>query len=260
MCKHFLIWILALMAFACSKDQEVKVLKEYYQDGSVSAEYETVDSVRNGIAKLYFPSGEIEYFLNYKDGHLEGDGMEYYQNGKLKKKATFIKGKAYGEVLSYFEDGNLASRGMVYADSAVGEHVEYYQEKNSQVKTINVFILAYGRGSILNSFIDYDLNGNIIRQSPSLKVTRQKDFLIMEMHAKPFDSLQAIVGPYNKFFELPKGVKPDTIKSILGKFVKIPYSEGDTVRGQIQSYKVFREDSIIIKPVFFSFPNWWGKK
>ena len=87
---------------------------------------------KNGIWKLYWPTGENAGTLEYKDGLYHGDLKKVWENGKPCKTVKFVIGKKEGEEKWFFENGKL-SETYLYKDGLLNGVYFRYNEKGKAV-------------------------------------------------------------------------------------------------------------------------------
>lgn len=77
----------------------------------------------NGVAKLFYGSGQLESEISYKDGKRNGISKHYDQNGQLKSSYTYKNGQRNGIAKVYAKAGysvteyinDTAIRGTIYS-------------------------------------------------------------------------------------------------------------------------------------------------
>lgn len=99
----FIVLLLSLIIF--SSATEIK--KEYYKDGSIWTEAEYKNNMKNGILKVYYPSGQLAMHKFYINDKTEGFIIEYYKNGLVKSITPHQKNKPNGTARRYCKDGSL---------------------------------------------------------------------------------------------------------------------------------------------------------
>ena len=96
------------------------VVFEALPSGSLTAEYEVKNGLKNGAEKEYYSQGNPESITHYRQGYLHGDVIYYYPEGAPKEKSVFEYGLRR-EVFEWDEIGNLIRH------SAIGEDDENYK-------------------------------------------------------------------------------------------------------------------------------------
>lgn len=85
------------------------LMKTYDRSGNLNSVYTFKDGIRHGPAVSYYPTGELEMKMYYVDGHREGTTLWYYKSGKLFREVPYKAGKIEGIRKSYYEDGKMMS-------------------------------------------------------------------------------------------------------------------------------------------------------
>jgi antitoxin component YwqK of YwqJK toxin-antitoxin module len=114
------------------KDSTWQFFSEY--DGILLSEEKYIGGVKNGISKIYFPSGSISEIINWKDDLKDGPWETYYTDGKLKMKGAFRNGDKEGPFVFYYNSGKV----MIAGDYLEGHQHgtwNYYSDKGEIVKT-----------------------------------------------------------------------------------------------------------------------------
>lgn len=106
---------------------------------------------QNGIAKSYYPDGNLYSEISYVNDVLDGTAYWYYPNGNLKMMKEFSKGKLNGYVREYYESGLLKEEYSVKDGIKNGTHRIYYD--NGALKEIMIY--EYGK-LIQSKQFDYD--------------------------------------------------------------------------------------------------------
>lgn len=133
--------------------------KMYYEDGSLKAEGQLENGIKNGTWKFYYPSGALSSIENYADDQLDGEieyfdehgnkiaheqwngGVQvdssfyYYANGSMEKKGIFMDGLYEGLWRFYFESGALKRTGQYHQGLPHGEWKFFNEDK---------FLIQYG--------------------------------------------------------------------------------------------------------------------
>lgn len=149
-------YFILLSLTSCRNDNLSKVeIKN--TDGVIVEEYSIrrTDSVKTGIYKQFYDSGELYETGNYKEGILEGIRKLYYISGNLKTEETYKSGHFDGLWKGYYENGNLKLEGYYVNNSMEGEWKGYYE--NGELKEVVTFSNNLENGP----FIEYYPNANI---------------------------------------------------------------------------------------------------
>ena len=108
--KMKFIYLCIFCITLCCCEQETKLVKKYYEDGTVKAVFGTVNNKLQGEVKEYYPSGNIKLTAYFKNDLQEGLQYNYSDAGILIQKSSFKNNLVCGDVLTYDEVGNLSSR------------------------------------------------------------------------------------------------------------------------------------------------------
>lgn len=68
------------------------IVFEALPSGSLTAEYEVKNGLKDGIEKEYYSEGCIESITHYREGHWHGEVVYYYPEGAPKEKSVFEYG------------------------------------------------------------------------------------------------------------------------------------------------------------------------
>ena len=85
--------------------------KGYDENGNIT--YELING--NGIVKIYYQEGKLEFEGEYLNGKRNGKGKEYDGKGKLEYEGEYLKGGRNGKGKLYY-DGKLRFEGEYLYD------------------------------------------------------------------------------------------------------------------------------------------------
>lgn len=88
-----------------------KVEREYNDDGTLHAEYQTTDGLRNGIGRLYDNEGHLISTDNWVKGKCEGVTWVFNSKGDTILKGYTHDGKMFGPSWNYAANKNLKYSG-----------------------------------------------------------------------------------------------------------------------------------------------------
>lgn len=91
------------------RENNVKVYKQYYSNGTLWIEVPIINGKREGVARHYYSDGNLKSEIPYKGGKKEGILKEYYKNGHLWYEITYRNDIKNGTHRVYTEDGLLKS-------------------------------------------------------------------------------------------------------------------------------------------------------
>ncbi|MES2836497.1 MAG: hypothetical protein V4667_03155 [Bacteroidota bacterium] len=87
-------------------DGQLKVYKNYYENGNLERNFRAVDDFKSNV-KLYYSDGNLKYNADYKGG-IEVKTTQYYSNGKMEFEEVLDKSTDFfSKRINYFENGNL---------------------------------------------------------------------------------------------------------------------------------------------------------
>ena len=66
------------------------------------------EGVANGLARAWYPSGQLEMKEPFVNGKSHGTRTRYYENGKVRSVATIVQGTLHGPFQEFHDNGQLA--------------------------------------------------------------------------------------------------------------------------------------------------------
>jgi len=115
-----LLYLVAMVAIVgCSSSEEQKQAKEpteyikettvdYYPNGKLKLEGNTVNGKAHGVWKYYYENGFIWSEGKFRHGVREGFAKIYFENGKKRMHGQYSEGKKSGWWRVWNEDGSFA--------------------------------------------------------------------------------------------------------------------------------------------------------
>jgi len=113
------------------------VCREYYESGPLASERNYKNGKRHGLSRIFYENGNLQFEAVYQDGKylsgkefsengspLEGLIKEYYPGGKPWSEAGYKGGKLDGTSKVYYEDGAIESE-AVYKDGKLLSEKKY---------------------------------------------------------------------------------------------------------------------------------------
>jgi antitoxin component YwqK of YwqJK toxin-antitoxin module len=76
-----------------------------FNNYKVISKKDQIESILDGVQKLYFSNGKLESEVNYKVGQLDGAYKKFTKEGILINDRNFKNGKENGKCISYYDDG-----------------------------------------------------------------------------------------------------------------------------------------------------------
>lgn len=215
---------------------DTRILREIsnYEDGKI-----------NGVAKLYYPNGQLKNELTMKNDSVKGL-VKFYRNvGGLNKSFTYINGQKQGTYKDFFRTGSLSFEANMKDDKVEGEAVDYFSSgekyevsfyKDGLQEGVDTgfyrngnisLIKHYKEGKLEGDFVSYYRNkqikfkGQYKDDNPYGKtILYNRDGTISE--EETYDETGKMNGVNRQFY-------PD------GK----PWFEIDYTRGEITGYRYF---------------------
>ena len=83
------------------------IAKVYYENGELQWETLFKDDKKDGIEKGYYESGELQMETPFVDDKINGIAKEYYENGELQWEIPYKDGKKDGIQKVYYKSGEL---------------------------------------------------------------------------------------------------------------------------------------------------------
>lgn len=123
---------------------------EYYNDGKIRVEADTIKGQFHGILNEYYENGLIKIFSNYINGKLNGIYIGYSINGGM-------------EVNLNYNNGNL-----------IGVQYNYHSKIPSIMSRKTIYCENRGKCEIVKDQ-EFDINGNIIREHGRVITKISKD-------------------------------------------------------------------------------------
>ncbi|MBP9854040.1 MAG: DUF1266 domain-containing protein [Candidatus Omnitrophica bacterium] len=231
-----LLYIARYDSFLYMKGQKIAHHKEFYHNGKLKEEWDTVNGNVEGKRRSFYESGEIMAAKEYKNNQFHGYSKAFFKNGKLQGEEQYSNGLKSGHVLSFSETGQLLSD-IVYANGQLyGESVWYHPDGKLKAKESYKADLKHGK------FETYNEKGQL--ESRAI----YKDGLLDGM-----SSLYFPTGELSSEIEYTKGKKNgiERVFYISGK----PYSERINDMGVPREDKIFEENGKMKMSV-----NYDGKK
>ncbi len=80
---------------------------------------------RDGIYRLYYPTGQILIEMNYTSGQLDGPVTSWNLKGEIRHQANFYKGLLDGEYIEYSANGTILKKEHYNKGTAIDTQIEY---------------------------------------------------------------------------------------------------------------------------------------
>ncbi|MDV6237890.1 membrane-binding protein [Leptospira ellisii] len=95
---------------------------------------ELKDGKKEGVWKLWWPSGESAGTVEYKNGQYDGKLHMIWENGKTQEICMYVSGKRNGEQLIYHESGNLNEKVKYVNGLEEEDWLKYFDSGDLQYK------------------------------------------------------------------------------------------------------------------------------
>ncbi len=86
---------------------EVRIVREYFDNGRIKSEIEARGRLRHGITKNYSKTGKLLSEINFVNNNKEGPAINYYPSGKIHTRLMYKNGVKDGESIWYYESGKV---------------------------------------------------------------------------------------------------------------------------------------------------------
>lgn len=163
--KFKIIFFIIVVLSGCTKDENIRteiindgsrlIKKVYSKDHLKEFGTLTLDSVKNGMSILFYPSGDTASIIKYKDGKKDSVETNLYKSGNLKSLRTWKTGHPWGEYIVYFD----GLKEVYY--TKVGDDTVRVEEPLK--KEFNV----YNHKGDISYQREYDKSGNLIKETGS---------------------------------------------------------------------------------------------
>ena len=170
------ISVCLLIVISCNTKKDsgttgVDVAKEYYSDGTLKTETESVNAKANGLSKNYNKDGVLESVYTFKDGTRQGPALEYYPSGQLKQKMYYNDGKRDGITIWYYKSGKVFRETPYISGKTEGVVKSYYED--GKIMSEAPYLDGYPSADLK----EYNKNGNLIKDDTRI--------VVKEMNSKP---------------------------------------------------------------------------
>ena len=134
--------------------------KVYYDNGQIEFQVEYRLGKMNGQANGYYESGELQSEGMFKDDNREGMWKGYHENGKLRKMCEFKNGEVSSLIEEWDENGNVVSV-VDYLNDSIQKKINPKISKNDAFKNTIEFT------NELKKYIDSHNDTAVIEVFPS---------------------------------------------------------------------------------------------
>lgn len=126
-------FLLLAVVVACTQKEKTNLIVTKDRQGNIVSEIHYIkDSLKHGLARYYYPNGDISHEIEYANGVREGF-YKHYKSGKiLEQKAYYKKGMAEGKSSRYYDNGAIRSLSNWVSGKEYGSTYFYYA--NSKIE------------------------------------------------------------------------------------------------------------------------------
>lgn len=163
-------WVSLCLADSPPEKNNQGIIKEYYLNNKLKAEYSYKDGKLEGVCREYYESGPVASARQYRDGKRDGYSRIFYENGQMQFEGIYKAGKYLsgvefddngqplkGTVKEYYPGGKLWSETNYAGGKPDGINKVYYE--NGVVKSE----VKYKQGGLLVEK-EFDQNGKMISE------------------------------------------------------------------------------------------------
>lgn len=131
------------------KINDIIIHKTYYEkSGALKSEITIKDKKKNGPAKKYYTTGEVNTVVNYVNNIKEGETIWYYKNGQPYRVTQYVNGKIEGIRKIYYENGKIKAE------------------------------IPYKNGKFIGGTKEYNVNGALLTSYPKIVFETQNEIFI----------------------------------------------------------------------------------
>jgi antitoxin component YwqK of YwqJK toxin-antitoxin module len=124
---------------------EKRVGKWQFYSGNVKiSEDEFTNGIKHGIARTYYPTGELLEESEWQNGQQDGNYRVFFKNGNPFLQCKYSQGRRNGLCLSYFQNGRVEMEAY-YQNNLRNNEWKFYSESGEYL-----YSLKYDRGKLLN--------------------------------------------------------------------------------------------------------------
>lgn len=103
---------------------------EYDENGKLLEEATFKNDALDGIRKLYYTDGNVQYIETYQQGQYHGEYQAFHENGEVQLKGTYQENEMEGEWVAYYSNGQVKERVTFKENNENGPFIEYYESGN----------------------------------------------------------------------------------------------------------------------------------
>jgi len=120
-------------------EQKDSVWNFYDEDGTLLSTEGYSNGKKNGVSKVFFPSGKVSEEKNYKNGLLDGPFKQYFMDkGIVKAEGSYKNDNYNGKCAWYYPNGTAAAQGIY--DNGVKKGIWLYKDQDGKIKDKEVWV------------------------------------------------------------------------------------------------------------------------
>ncbi len=167
-------------------EDEVRVEREYYEDGSLRKEIHYSGELKDGKESWYFQNGHVEWETSWKEGFAHGAEKQYFESGAIQRELHWENGYKEGWETVYNENGEKIREVLWEKDSIsiLKDYETVYEKTHAYDKEIHfkkdkkhgkeswrypngkLYWVIYWENGIAQGFErEYSESGNIVREA-----------------------------------------------------------------------------------------------
>jgi antitoxin component YwqK of YwqJK toxin-antitoxin module len=199
----YLILIISIFTGVTVSSQTKKIKKEYYPNGNLKLETETLNGKPHGTIKLFYENKNLKDLTFYKtkitkngDSIPVKDGLHksYNEAGQIILEGKYKNNKQDGLWNGYNDEGKLISQKSFNKGIPSGVFITYYDSGNIKSKG------EYKKGVKRNNWVDYYPNGTILKNYNFSRKGRLKNGKTLDINGiiKTTESYDGDFGRYQR--------------------------------------------------------------
>jgi antitoxin component YwqK of YwqJK toxin-antitoxin module len=143
--------------------EEIRVVREYFDNGRIKSEIEAKGSLRHGITKNYSKNGKLLSEVHYVNNKKEGPSVNYYSSGKVHTRLMYKDGVKDGESTWYYESGKVFRINPFKNGKLDGIQKFYFENGNIMAE------VPYSNGQPGLGLKEYSESGTLLENYPSIR-------------------------------------------------------------------------------------------
>jgi antitoxin component YwqK of YwqJK toxin-antitoxin module len=143
--------------------EEIRIVKEYFDNGRIKSEIEAKGNLRHGITKNYSKNGKLLSEVHYINNKKEGPSVNYYPSGKVHTKLMYKNGVKDGESTWYYESGEVFRINPFKNGKLDGIQIFYFENGNTMAE------VPYSNGQPGLGLKEYSESGTLLKNYPTIQ-------------------------------------------------------------------------------------------